>query len=288
MITLRDSHEIQDSINGTNPVLEKINGGPKGTKILIRDRETGKILQQIHNKITVPGGMVTCAKQFGLELPVFLPTYNKELELEHSHEEYEDQPYNTPITCLWCAGRDGYLSSPGEVVVVSNTDRIEPDDIVPFRYVTGDTDLDKDQREEYFGRKVMEDGHIAYYFKRFDTTPDMHVRYLDGTEVTDKMWTIDSSQQVEVYVEFRLAVSRLDFRDYFNKVLGWANADISTVSLLTAWYDATIPEDPEQEEEYQTRYRWYQDVLPFSKFNFKAEDLSELNRAIDFIYQIYY
>ena len=77
-------------------------------------------------------------------------------------------------------------------------------------------------------------------------------------------------------------------RDYFDKVLGWANADISTISLLTAWYDATIPEDPEQEEEYQTRYKWYQDVLPFSKFNFKAEDLSELNRAIDFIYQIYY
>ena len=87
MITLKDSHEIQDSINGTNPVLEKINGGPKGTKILIRDRETGKILQQIHNKITVPGGMVTCAKQFGLELPVFLPTYNKypSLPAHHKH-----------------------------------------------------------------------------------------------------------------------------------------------------------------------------------------------------------
>ena len=229
-------------------------------------------------------------EQFGIDYAVKIPTYNEELGLENSYDSYAEQPHNTPITCLFCVGRGGAGAAPGEIMVVSNIDRIEPEnDILPFRYVDPSADLDDEQRAVYYGRKVEDSGKIAYYFKIFDTTPQLHVRYLDGTEVTPSIYKIESSQQVEIFVEMRLSVSRFDFREYFDQVLGWDNADISTLSLLTAWYDNTsFCENPDAEPGFRKYYKWYQDVLPFSKFNFKRKDLIDLTEAVDFNYQIYY
>lgn len=281
-------------------ILEGKSGVTK-TRIIMKDHDTGKVLGEFENKILVPGSQATACKQFGLDPIVNLPTYNTELNLEnpHGYADYpEIQPLNTPITCLWCAGRDGAGSSPNEIFTVSNTDRISPkkttaayEDIVPFRYVDADDDLEEDLRKVYFGRKLINDADgnpkIIYFFKAFDTTPQLHVRYLDGTEVGANMYNVDSSQQVEVYVEMRLSITRKDFRDYFDEVLGWDMADISTISLLTAWYDNyTI--NPEADEDDQVSYKYYYDILPFSKFNFGQEQLFDLNRAIDFIYQVYY
>ena len=300
---IRDVLKIKtDGINAKG--LEQIaTQSPQRTKIIAIDHDTGEVLGEYSNKILVPGSQSTAIKQFGLDTEVDFPTYNTELGLQNSHPPYpQTQPLNVPITCLWCAGRSGGTSTPNEVFIVKNTHRIAPDlvegetnlyqDIVPFRYVYKDEDLIDDQRRMYFGRKVYDEGttneRYAYFFKAFETEPQLHIRYLDGTQVTDKMWKVDSAQQVEVYVEMRLSVTRLDFRDYYDKVLGWSNADISTISLLTAWYDATIPENPDAAESDRVYYKWYQDVLPFSKFNFHPEQLIDLNRAIDFVYQVYY
>lgn len=285
-ILLPDQHIITDNLI----LNQRFKGGPVKTKIKIVDHYTKKVLQEVENKTLLPGSQMTACKQFGCDPVVEFPTYNTEMELQNSHPQYEVEPMNEPITCLWCVGRSGYVKSPNEVLVVSPTDRVEPiNDMIPFRYVTQDTDLDVDQRQIYFGRHVNEiDGRISYYFKTFDTTPQLHVRYLDGTEITSNVWKVNSSQIAEVYVEMRLAVNRLDFRSYFDRVLGWENATISTVSLLTGWYDRTICENPDAEEIDRIYYRWYQDVLPFSKFNFKEEELVDLDRAIDFIYQVYY
>ena len=300
MHNLTDRSSVQDILN----IKE---AGVKKTRIIMKDHDTGEILGEFENKILVPGSQATACKQFGIEPVVNLPTYNTELKLENSLPAFPaTQPTNTPITCLWCAGRSGAGNSPSEVFVVSNTDRISPNmvgnaadiygietytDIIPFRYVSEDMDLDEDLRRIYFGRKEVgkdDKKRIAYFFKAFDTDPQLHIRYLDGTEVTEEMYSVDSSQLVEVYVEMRLAVTRKDFRDYFDEVLGWDNADISTISLLTAWYIDNIPENPDADEEDQVKYRCYQDIIPFSKFNFGKEQLVDLNRAIDFNYQVYY
>ena len=122
---------------------------------------------------------------------------------------------------------------------------------------------------------------IAYYFKAFDTSPQLNLRYADGTIVTAaNIYNYPSDQKLECFVEMRLRITRLDFRDYFEEVLGWDNADISTISLVTAWYD--------EFEENEHVYKYYQDIIPFSKFNFKAEDLRDLTRALDFTYQVFY
>lgn|SRR5574344_380729 len=291
---IRESNIPKDNLI----IKERLNGGPTGTHIIMKDHDTGEILQEGHNKILVPGSQVSACNQFGLSQVVEFPTYNTLLGLDHSKTAWST-PSNVPITCLWGVGRDGYATSANEILVVSNTDRIEPPttsgstttyDLIPFRYQAEDNDLSEDLRTDtYFGRvDNTTTGYISYYFKAFDTTPQLHVRYLDGTEVTSNMYTMDSSQSVEVYVEMRLSITRLDFRDFFNKVLGWDNATISTLSLFTAWYDNTICENPTAETADQIYYKWYQDIIPFSKWNFSEEKLVDLTRAIDFIYQVYY
>lgn len=288
---IKDSHPTGDRVVANTlatQIVRNMKGGVKKTKIIIVDHETGKVLGEGENKILVPGSQTTACKQFGIDQVVLFPTYNSELGLENSYPDWSMPPANDPITCLWCVGQSGYLNIPDEIIVVDTKDRIAPvDDILPFRYVKASEDLDVDQRQTYFGRKPMEDGeHVAYYFKKFDTEPMLHVRYMDGTEVGPNMWNIDTPQEVEVFVEMRLSVSRLDFRDYFDQVIGWDKAYINTISLCTAWYRNDIPEDPDDPE--SVHYRWFQDIIPFTKFNFKNNELTELNKAVDFIYQVYY
>lgn len=303
MIQIKDYADIHDSLTSGKETKSIINpkGGITKTKIIVKDHDTGEVLGEYENKILVPGGQLSACKQFGLSPVVNFPTYNTALDLQNSRPPYPiTQPFNEPITCLWCAGISG-AGNTGEVFTVANTNRIDPkfttdtnnveiyNDIVPFQYCTPDNDLTEDQRRVYYGRKVVGAGtereRIVYFFKAFDTDPQLHIRYLDGTEVTENMYNIDSSQNVEVYVEMRLAINRTDFREYFDQVVGWNNSYINCISLLTAWYDDTIAESASENTQY---YKWYQDILPFSKFNFDNEKFRNLNRALDFNYQVYY
>ena len=59
-------------------------------------------------------------------------------------------------------------------------------------------------------------------------------------------------------------------------------------SVMLFWYRDDIVENPDSSTDEAINYQWFQDIIPFSKFNFKDNDLTELNKAIDFIYQIYY
>ena len=290
-IILKDQHLPKDILinDAASIIMRQMKGGIKKTKIIVIDHETGKVLDTGENKVLVPGSQVTACKQFGIEQVVPFPTYNFEMGLDNSFGPYEVQPYNTPITCLWCVGQSGYASTPGEIIAVDPKDRIAPvNDILPFRYVSTEDDLDYDQRQTYFGRKSMVGNKIGYFFKKFDTEPMLHIRYLDGTEVGPEMWNVRTPQDVEVFVEMRLSVTRLDFRDYFDQVLGWENAFINTISLCTAWYRDDVEENPDAQSGDVVKYKWYQDIIPFTKFNFKNNDLTELNKAVDFIYQVYY
>ena len=264
--------------------------GPKGTKITFVNRDTGEVLGEYENKCVVTGSILNATNAFQIEPPVKLPTYNMNMELDNSLDPSTD-PYNTPIVCLFSVGDDGCGSTPKDVYVCNFRDRIAPPPanpesiaefsnqmLMPFRWVDSGEDLDDDLRKFYFGRKTYNSlGKIGYYFKAFDTTPTLHMRYADGTQITETFYTDNTDQMPEIYTEFRLRITRLDFRDYFDQVLGWENARISSISLNSAWYDDSIDD-----------YIWYQDIYPYTKLNFDYKWLVEANMAIDIIYQIYY
>lgn len=288
IIRIKDMASMHDSIGNDSIIHRRLQAGPKKTHIIAINHDTGEILREGHNAIMLEGSQMAACKMFGLEQTVITPTYNSMLSLDKTlSSDWDTQPYNDPIICLWAAGRDGFDNTANEVNVTSNLDLIRPDSLVPFRYQSVDDDLPQELRDVYFGRKSDKEW-IKYYFKAFDTTPLLHIRYLDGTEVTSNLYNVDSSQIAEIWVEMRLSVTRNDFRNYFDKVIGWDNADISTISLLMAWYDNTVPEDSEAAEQDKIFYKWYQDIVPFSKWNFTAINLSDLTYAVDFIYQVYF
>jgi hypothetical protein len=260
-------------------ISDKMKGGPKATKIIMKDHDTGEILGEYHNKIVITGSILSAMNAFGINNQVMIPDYNRELSLDNTLDYSNTVPKNTPIVCLFCIGDSGCGTTPKDVFVADYIDRINPvNDIFPFRYVDKNADLSDDLRKYYFGRKTDNSkGKIAYYFKTFDTTPQLHLRYTDGTQINDEIYSIDTDQTAECYVETRLRITRTDFRDYFEQVLGWDKARISTLSLCYAWYDDTID-----------KYRWYQQIYPYSKLNFSFEWLVDLTKSIDFVYQTYY
>lgn len=261
-------------------VTKRLATGPKATRIIMTNHDTGEVLQELHNKVLCTGSMFTAMNVFNLNsIPVNIPTYNSELGLDHTLDYRTVSPKNRPYICLFCIGDSGCGTSPSDIFPVNYVDRIAPmNDLLPFRYVDTTNDLSNDLRKYYFGRKTISSaGKIAYYFKTFDSDPVMHVRYADGTQVTEDIYNVLSKQDIECYIETRLRINRLDFRDYFEKVRGWQNARISTLSLCSAWYDDTID-----------AYKWYQQIYPYSKLNFHFEWLVDLTKAIDFTYQVYY
>lgn len=277
VINLSDIHTTLDKAEIAY-INEKFNAGPKKTRIIMRDHNTGKILQDVENKIVITGSMLNASNVFGIDVPVLLPDYNTELGLDGTVDYTNVTPTNIPIVCLFCVGDTGCGTNPQDVFKVNYVDRIEPEDLIPFRYVNKTDDLNPDLRKYYFGRKTNEsNGKISYYFKAFDTTPQMHLRYTDHTQVTDNLYNVDTTQAAECYVETRLRITRKDFRDYFEQVLGWDKARVSTISLCHAWYNIN-----------SDGYREYQQIFPYSRLNFSLEWLVDLTKGIDFNYQIFY
>jgi hypothetical protein len=227
---------------------------------------------------------------FGLKPIINFPTYNTEMQLDMS-DEPGTEPKNNPLVCLFCVSDSGCGSKPSDVYSTTYTDRIKPapanptsaadftsDMIMPFRFVDKGADLDENLRKYYFGRKTFNTlNRIGYYFKSFDTDPQLHLRYADGTQITADMYNTESDQSAECYVEMRLRITRLDFRDYFEQILGWDKARISSLSLCLAWYDDEIGD-----------YRYFQDITPYTLLNFSYQQLVDSTIGIDILYQIYY
>jgi len=268
---------------------DRLKAGPKRTKVTLINHDTGETLGVYENKLTISGSQYNAMRAFGLQVAgVEFPSYNDEMKLDNTTTA---APKNEKIVCLFCVSDTGCGSTPKDVKVASYTDRINPAPenpanvrefdssmIMPFRFVDKNKDLNDDLRKYYFGRKTFNIlNKIGYYFKTFDTEPQLYVRYADGTPITPEMYNVHSEQTAECFIQTRLRITTLDFRDYFEQVLGWDKARISSLSLCYAWHDDTID-----------KYRYYQDITPYSILYFSYQWLVDANVAIDVLYDIYY
>ena len=78
-----DVLEHSDSIE-KKIINERLSGGPKRTRIIIKNSESGEILGEYENKIVITGSIFSAMKAFGIESPVTLPNYNEELGLDNT------------------------------------------------------------------------------------------------------------------------------------------------------------------------------------------------------------
>lgn len=300
---LKDSVDIKEYCN-LNPemqhsIADRLKGGIKKTKIKFINHDTGELIDEVENKVLLSGSQFNAMSIFGIDTPaVAFETYNTAMNLDKSVPSGTTKT-NAPIVCLFSIADGGCGTTHNSIAVTHYTDRITPapaspsqasnfnsNMIMPFRFVKLSEDLDSNLRQYYYGRKVYNnlktrDGAtgnwIGYYFKKFDSDPMLHLRYADGTDILPENVYSNVTMQTECYVELRLRITRLDFRDYFEQILGWDKARISQMSLDFAWYNTNAD-----------GYKYYQDITSYSLLNFDYKELNDLTVAMDILYEIYY
>lgn len=251
----------------------------KGGYVTIMNHETGEVIfKEDPNMITTAGSAFAAAKIWKVSPDVWTPTYNNYLGLDKTVNE----PYPNPgvrdeeRVFLFAVGIDGCGSEPSQVYTIDPSKWISTSNLVPFRYVNTDDDLEDELREKYFGRKTMANGKIAYYFKAFETEPKFYQQYTDGTPIESNIYESTKTDEIENFIEIKMSITKEDCRDYFISTVGIKSAKVNTISLLTAW------------KKVIDGYVYYQDIRPYTKYNFPNEALIDISKGIDFIYHIYY
>lgn len=266
-----DMHTLQRS---TPWVGDDMFANNKGTEIILRDHVTGKVLQRVHNKVTIAGAQFTACKHFDIPAVFKFPSYNKTMNLDNS---VYTAPENTEKCYLFCCGTNGCSIESSMELGVNYTKRIQPSELVPFIYNVDGSDIGDSFKQKYFGKKTALDGTIAYYFKAFDTEPVLNLRYADGTNVDETIYNPTNTKNAETYIELMMRITRDDFRNFFIANNSLNKARINSISLLTAWYT---------EDEYGIRT--YQNILPLTELHFSNEPLTDTTKAIDITYHIFY
>ena len=287
IINLSDKVITEDKINVYNFLASK--GAPKKTRITISNPITKEVYGTYENKVVISGAMYTACRLFNIAEPDTIPNYDQGLGIENGVPAGSQHPADAgpELVSLFCVGDSGCGSVESDVKVVNFIDRISPtttegiyDDIIPFRYIIGESnDLTDSDREYYFGRKQIGSGDTAtimYFFKKFETTPQIFLKYADGTEITNQLYNLQTNQDADCYVEMELLINSLDLKDYFDKVKGWENARFSTISLCSGWTKKI------------GNYTYYQNIYPYTKLNFPFIRMVETEQAVQFNYAIFY
>lgn len=255
--------------------------------VKIYSKQTGRILfEGIHdiepdhegdNKVIVPGSILAARKFFPGVIPtITTPSYNDVLGLDNIQSLTPTEEINASI-CLFAVGTDGCGTENSQVYDVDYTKWIDPTKLVPFQYRPTTSDLSAANREIYFGRKdITGADKIAYYAKAFNSTPELHIQYIDGTNMDENLYSTDNNLGGEVYVEMKMSIEPEDCRDFPRETTGINSAKINTISLLTA-YPKNI-----------NGYTVYQSIRPMTKYNFPNEPLIDETKGFDIVYDLYF
>ena len=258
------------------------------TSIEARNPDTGEIIfKDLHNKVIIPGAGLIARKLFDIESDEVTPSYNEKIPTMVTPTN-DDQPANheelkTNATkdnhkvLLFCVGTDGCGTQNSQVFPVDYKKWIAPKDLVPFRYTLKSADISDDLRATYFGRTVINDEFVAYYFKRFDTEPVIVQQFVDGTTVTSDIYDSVKTEPAETYVELSLKITKADVRDYFSATVGIDQARINTISLCSAYPVKGDDDD----------FIYFKEIRPITKLNFPNEPFIDVTKGIDIIYHIY-
>ena len=265
---------------------------PKGTEVIFRNAETGEELYRGSNKTIIAGSQYIATKLWGIDNVVTLPTYNGELGIEDQTRSGTD---NEPLICLFCVGISGCGSQNSQVYPVTYTNRIPASSLVPFRYEKG-TDLPAELRSTYYGRKYFQkesptEDRYAYYFKAIESK-QLHLTYVDGTEVTSTCYGNASGVKAIAYVEASLAISKSDCRDIFasgdftptlgdgtiSPPLSLSDARINTLSLCQGWYKTSASDG----------IKYFFQIQPVTQINFSNISLVDSSIAVEVLYRTFY
>lgn len=294
ILTFDEDTHVRDAVKVLN--FNNDTAGPKGTQIIIKNKNTGEILGEYTNKTVIAGSQYMATTLFGVDKVVNLPNYNNELGIENA---VQTTPDNLPIVCLFAVGINGCGTENSQRYPVQYTGHIPYTSLIPFRYEKG-SDLDSDMRSIYFGRKVVgEEGNstcrYAYYYKAI-TSKQLHATFVDGTEVDKNIYSNSTRTKAITYVESQLDITKSDCRDIFSSgdfyptygdgtaatsPLTLADARINSLSLLSAWYKTN-------EDNSGNVIKYYQDVIPFSEVHFANVSIEDSTISLEVLYRVFF
>ena len=158
-------------------------------------------------------------------------------------------------------------------------------DMIPFRQT--EYDLSPEESAKYWFKKPVtiniDGGQIhktAYYLKRFETVPEIHVLWRDnegdedGSEVGDNVYETPSTNTtpIETFIEMTLKITKKDAREFFNDNGNVEATRINSIGLFTG-----VRREGDDD---------YQQIKLFSKLNINNEILV-LSKDLTISYRIY-
>jgi hypothetical protein len=256
---------------------DKANIQRPGSLITIKDGLGNVLHQGLHNKVIVSGSAFTMMKHYNIDVPTRTPSYNTVLGLENTLNTPNPEPgvRRDEVVCLFAVGVGGCGQEQHQVYDVDYSKWIKPSDLVPFRYITPPNDLSDLDRTRYFGR-ALTNGKIAYYFKAFDTEPELIQRYVDGTPIDANVFDSTNTLEIESFVQLKLKITVDDCREWFASTTGLDTAKINAISLLTG-YKHEI-----------NGYIYYESIRPLTVLHFPSEPLNEYTKSLDITYLCFY
>lgn len=251
-------------------------------RIFIKNAATGEDIfgpDPLGNKVVLAGSTYNAQRICPTITPkIWTPTYNTDLALDNSVNEPYTGEGGRPgeFVFLIALGKNGCGPDMAQKKKVRYASRIEPEDLVPFKYVPIANDLSVDQRSKYFGRKKG-DTRIAYYFKTWEGNPEYKQQFLDGTPIDENIYSSERAkkEEVESFIQYYFKVTTDDCRDWYRYLTSIEDAKVSQISLLTAW-KKTID-----------GFDYYQDIRPYTVLNFPTQLLIDPDVALDIIYQVF-
>ena len=116
---------IKRSSDKPMTVADRLKAGPKKTRIIMKNHDTGEVLGEFENKVVISGAQLNACAMFGLSPSVLFPTYNQEMGLDNS-DDPSQSPMNNPLVCLFGVSDAGCGATKKDVYITSFTDRIKP------------------------------------------------------------------------------------------------------------------------------------------------------------------
>ena len=258
------------------------------TKVEIFSDKDGqvKLEWQGSNMMTLAGGGFLARSLFDFNDSVteVTPSYNTALNLEKTIPSESAQ--TAPIKVFgFCVGNDGCGKEVSQVYAVKYASWIRPvwnefnQGILPFQYRESDDDLTSEEREIYFGRKILP-SFYAYYFKKFSSDPVFTQQYTDGTPIDSNVYDDSKDMDVETVVTMVLELTKSDCRGvfYYGQNGSTINdASWSSLSLVMGW--PYVDADG---------YTYYQQIRPLTRINSPLNQLVDLRSSYTIRYSVYF
>ena len=265
---------LNDNIN-TKEILEQ-GEEKRGLKTeLVEVDELGNEVFLGSNKFVVYGQLFTLQKLFNVDTSIEIQYLNDLLGINTMTNDFTDSGVRREKSiCLFGVGVDGADFAQDGVKEVDEKKRgIPVESMIPLRYPEVTNDLDPATQDKYAMRKVIGD-RVAYYLKKFENTPTIKSRFVNGTPISSNVHNSTNEEDIETFIEIPISINKEELREYYIEEEGGVQFTyINTFGFYAGVYSESLDD--------------YIFVNGVSKININNDHYDNLDKYTNLIYRIF-